>query len=71
MRCDGMSETFVCTVQRFLLYKAFVHNARHVSKPINRDGTTTLMPLNAQQYYGELLNPFSLNNSDLEYIQNC
>jgi len=58
MRFNGLSETLVCTVQRFVFYEAFVHNARHVSKHTKCEGTTLLMPLNAHQSDGVPVNPF-------------
>ena len=58
MRCYGLSETLVCIVQYSLFYEGFVHNSRHVSKPIKRDVSISLTALKAQQSDGLPFNPF-------------
>ena len=58
MRCYGLSETLVCIVQHSLDYEAFVHNARNVSTPIERDATMSLTALISKQSDGVPIHPF-------------
>ena len=60
MRCYVLSETLVCIVQHSLVHATFVLNARHVSTPIKRDATISVMALKGPLSDGVPLNPFLL-----------
>jgi len=65
MRSYGLSETLVCTLQRFLFYETFVHNDRYVNETIQLDGTISITTLKSHKSEGVP----RLNNNWKRHVQ--